>query len=913
MILIHGIHGNAKNGSDTIANPNYAYFENLVRYLNLGGAAYNNAFKTYSFHYVSDRYTTKQIGRALRDRLDATAELAGKDVIIIAHSMGGIVARHFMLQSSANGPAAGACSGARVQKLITLATPHHGTYGANKQSRGDRFALGLRSIANALLGDIDRRYWRGSGCEACIANPQQLNRRSLLWDNYDGLLNLYANEGPTDIPTTSNYPGVTEFYNNKIIAYSGVLSPNDPSWQVVKQTVISPLAGPASLLDYYYEDDGFDDFKLAIGAYFTDSVFLRRFSLANVPTPGNDGLVPVESARFDGAGSQLMGRTHCVGYNHLKMEVGDLTQCSDGKMLFKSVRDRIIGTSVPSPALFTGPIKAGFGNQTYGPGRGSPVSTIEVALSNMGDEPLQVTSLSIAGTNADQFAIANLPSLPFSVGPMQSVPIAIAFNPTSPGPKVAELRAGNSSSNATVVVQLTAAGLPTACELTVPTSIQYIPSGGGNGEVVVGNISCPWTVTTTDDWIHPSALSDRVAFTVDSNPGQAVRHGSITISVYGRSYVFSISQDGANSTCWLSLSSDQAVVPIDGGTGSFSLTSPGTCGWTLSSNAPWLVPNQVSTQGSGMIGFTASKNFGSTRSGVITIQGQNSSAEFTVLQLQGRQIPFDYDSDGRTDFSVFRPSGGAWYLQRSTAGFQGLQFGANGDKLTPADYDGDGKTDISIYRSSTGIWYILNSSNSTVTYPVFGATEDLPAPGDYDGDGKADLTVFRPSQGQWYRLNSSNGSFFAFPFGATGDVPTVGDFDGDGKNDIGIWRSSNGDWYNIRSSNGSVFGERFGQTGDRIAPADYDGDGKTDIAIYRPSTGLWVVRNSATATYAYYVFGAPSDIPISGDYDGDGKADIGVWRPSDGTWYIQRSSNSQVIVFPWGQNGDRPTPAAFGN
>ncbi|MBP9664876.1 MAG: endo-1,4-beta-xylanase [Pyrinomonadaceae bacterium] len=276
-------------------------------------------------------------------------------------------------------------------------------------------------------------------------------------------------------------------------------------------------------------------------------------------------------------------------------------------------------------------------------------------------------------------------------------------------------------------------------------------------------------------------------------------------------------------------------------------------------------------------------------------------------------VPFDYDNDGKTDFSVFRPSSGAWYLQRSTAGFQGLQFGASGDKLTPADYDGDGKTDIAIYRPSTGIWYILNSSNGTVSYPVFGVAEDLPAPGDYDGDGKADWTVFRPSQGTWYRTNSSNGTTFGMQFGANGDVPTVGDFDGDGKNDLGIFRPSVGDWYNIRSSNGSVFGERFGQTGDRIAPADYDGDGKTDIAIYRPSTGLWVVRKSATATYSYEVFGLPADVPISGDYDGDGKADIGVWRPSDGTWYIKRSDNSQFIVFPWGQTGDKPTPAAYGN
>ena len=36
---------------------------------------------------------------------------------------------------------------------------------------------------------------------------------------------------------------------------------------------------------------------------------------------------------------------------------------------------------------------------------------------------------------------------------------------------------------------------------------------------------------------------------------------------------------------------------------------------------------------------------------------------------------FDYDADGKTDISVFRPSSGAWYLQRSTAGLYGMEFG----------------------------------------------------------------------------------------------------------------------------------------------------------------------------------------------------------------------------------------------
>ncbi|MEP6945655.1 MAG: hypothetical protein ABJA02_07040, partial [Acidobacteriota bacterium] len=39
----------------------------------------------------------------------------------------------------------------------------------------------------------------------------------------------------------------------------------------------------------------------------------------------------------------------------------------------------------------------------------------------------------------------------------------------------------------------------------------------------------------------------------------------------------------------------------------------------------------------------------------------------------------DFDGDGKTDESVFRPSDNVWYLNRSQAGFAGYQFGAAGD------------------------------------------------------------------------------------------------------------------------------------------------------------------------------------------------------------------------------------------
>ena len=265
---------------------------------------------------------------------------------------------------------------------------------------------------------------------------------------------------------------------------------------------------------------------------------------------------------------------------------------------------------------------------------------------------------------------------------------------------------------------------------------------------------------------------------------------------------------------------------------------------------------------------------------------------------------FDFDGDGKSDISVFRPNGGVWYLLNSTSGFTGIQFGDSNDKIVPADYDGDGKTDIAVYRS--GIWYLMRSTQG-FTGISFGAPDDIPQPADFDGDGKAELAVWRPSNGVWYVYNLAANSYIAAQFGETTDKPVTADYDGDGKADYAVYRPSNGTWYLQRSRSGFI-GIQFGDTSDKPVSADYDGDGKTDVAVYRPSNGTWYRLNSSNGQFVGMQFGIATDTPTPADYDGDGKADISVFR--DGIWYIQQSTNGFTGV-QFGVNTDRPVQNAF--
>ncbi|MGI8808091.1 MAG: FG-GAP-like repeat-containing protein, partial [Acidimicrobiales bacterium] len=264
--------------------------------------------------------------------------------------------------------------------------------------------------------------------------------------------------------------------------------------------------------------------------------------------------------------------------------------------------------------------------------------------------------------------------------------------------------------------------------------------------------------------------------------------------------------------------------------------------------------------------------------------------------------PADFDGNGSTDRSVYRPSTGQWFVNGGSP--EVTNYGATGDLPVPADYDGGGTADKAVYRPSTGQWFVSGGSPEITN---FGSPGDIPVPADYDGNGSADKAVFRPSTGQWfYQGGPPTGTVY----GTNGDIPVPGDYNGDGVADIAIYRPTTGQWFTLVSGVSTL--TSYGTAGDIPVPADYDADDDTDIAVYRPSTGQWFrLLNGVTSVTTYGAPGTPpaGDIPVPGDYDADGDADLAVYRQSTGQWFTLLNGVTTTIVY--GAAGDMPLPLPY--
>ena len=151
-------------------------------------------------------------------------------------------------------------------------------------------------------------------------------------------------------------------------------------------------------------------------------------------------------------------------------------------------------------------------------------------------------------------------------------------------------------------------------------------------------------------------------------------------------------------------------------------------------NADFLAPGDY--DGDGKRDFVIQRNNGG---GQAAFWFRQTTAGFAVIPFGTPAdliVPGDYDGDGKTDLAVVRGAGGQlnWYVRPSSTGTVSATptaiFGNSAtDFMTQGDYDGDGRTDISVWRPNAdptlNFFYYLGSTSGSGQFE-WGQNGDYP-------------------------------------------------------------------------------------------------------------------------------------------------------------------------------------------
>ena len=277
LILIHGHNGKP------------AYWDNFVNYFFKSNNSLTKKYKLYKFDYDSNEVDVNSIALNLRYAINDQQELntnsAGdpmsRKLVILAHSMGGLVARSYMQEQGAS---------ERIIKIITLATPHHGSPAANDAPRVNALSDSIWEVCLKFIDNSTDVWCTGETndigiCISGYIGVDAPNRKDMLWDSYDSPNGATGyNSCPECNPWLRNLNAHSGDYNHKLILYYGWLDRNNST---LYDSLSAADMGPAELSVF-----------LTVFHDHHDQLAGTAVILHHVYSEPNDGLVPWDSASF---------------------------------------------------------------------------------------------------------------------------------------------------------------------------------------------------------------------------------------------------------------------------------------------------------------------------------------------------------------------------------------------------------------------------------------------------------------------------------------------------------------------------------------------------------------------------------------------------------------------------------------
>jgi hypothetical protein len=280
-------------------------------------------------------------------------------------------------------------------------------------------------------------------------------------------------------------------------------------------------------------------------------------------------------------------------------------------------------------------------------------------------------------------------------------------------------------------------------------------------QVVTSSVLTPTVIDFNDIWINTeNFFGEDVEITPDSLP----------VLLFNKLFFsgdYRIAHILGECTYSISPTSNPNGVEA-GGSGSVSLTATLGCGWTATSNAPWItVTSGSSGSGNGMVSYTYAANLtGSTRTGTMTIAGKT----FTVTQVGPASCTYDisptsslFSSLGNTGMvTVTTSDSSCSWSATSNASWITITAGSAGTGYGTVSYSvstNTGKT-----RSGTmtiaGQTFTVSQSGVDCSYSISSTSKSFPS----SGTGSVGVTA--TSGCSW--TASSNANWITITAGSSG-------------------------------------------------------------------------------------------------------------------------------------------------